>query len=126
MRQRILRRLRETIEAMESLLCNYVEVLRERLPRSAIVLFGSRARGNHMPYSDFDLMVIVENEHGIGRAFKAAIESKPRALPVDLIILSLDDLSDPLRVKMLKDGCIILHDGVNLSSRLPCKTRICG
>jgi DNA polymerase sigma len=35
-------------------------LLRERLPRHQIIMFGSRARGDAEPYSDLDLMVIVD------------------------------------------------------------------
>jgi uncharacterized protein len=35
-------------------------LLQERLPQHQIILFGSRARGEAEPYSDLDLLVIID------------------------------------------------------------------
>jgi len=34
--------------------------LQERLPKHQIIMFGSRARGDAEPYSDLDVMVIID------------------------------------------------------------------
>ena len=113
MRRRILKRLAETLKTLDKLLCNYVAAISDYIPRSAVVLFGSRARGDHKPYSDFDLMVIVEEGYA-AQALELATRLKPRALPVDLIVLQVDEIKEPLKAKMLRDGCIILYDNLDL------------
>ena len=95
----------------------YVERLREAYPRSTILLFGSRARGDHLPYSDYDVALILPSvADRLAEAVKAR-SLKPPELPLDLVILEPADLEDPLIAKMLR-GCIVLHDGLGLLQRL--------
>ncbi|MEQ9713910.1 MAG: nucleotidyltransferase domain-containing protein [Candidatus Asgardarchaeia archaeon] len=35
-----------------------INLMVEKLPISFIILFGSRARGDYLPYSDYDLLII--------------------------------------------------------------------
>lgn len=103
----------------------YIERLRGAYPRSTIVLFGSRARGDHLPYSDYDIALILPGPvDKLDEAVRAR-SLKPPELPLDLVILEPVDLEDPLVAKMLKD-CILLHDGLGLAHRLEelgCKKR---
>jgi DNA polymerase sigma len=48
----------QTIE--KQVLEKFKALLRERLPRHQIIMFGSRARGDAELYSDLDLMVIID------------------------------------------------------------------
>jgi hypothetical protein len=107
---------------MDDLFWDYVERLKSELPESAVIFFGSRARGSHMPYSDYDLMVIVGDGLNASEAFDAAVRVKPKAIPVDLVVLTLEELRDPLRAKMLEEGCVALYDGLGVSRLgLPCR-----
>ncbi len=95
----------------------YIERLREAYPRSTIILFGSRARGDHLPYSDYDVALILPGPVDKLEEAVRARSLKPRELPLDLLVLEPGDLDDPLVARML-EGCIILHDGLGLAPRL--------
>ena len=95
----------------------YIERLRGAYPRSTIVLFGSRARGDHLPYSDYDVALILPGSvDKLGEAVRAR-SLKPPELPLDLVILEPGDLDDPIIARML-EGCMVLHDGLGLAHRL--------
>ena len=120
MRQAVLKRLRERLERLDEMFREYVVRLSRIYPKSTIVLFGSRARGNHLPYSDFDIMVITELrnlEDKLAKAVKA-YSVKPAQLSIDLLVVSEEELDDPIILKMLKEGCIILYDGLGIADRL--------
>ena len=112
---RLLRILRDMLPRDEYLEV-FVRRVAERYPRSTIVLFGSRARGDSLPYSDYDVAVILE---GVGDRVRVAEEVarlKPPELPLDLVILEPGDLEDPIIGRML-EGCRTLYDGLGLD---PC------
>ena len=71
---------------------------------SAVLLFGSRARGDHLPSSDWDLAVVTDD---------------PRGCPPDLPLLDLAEL-DPLGIDVafISDDDIRRHR--NLLGRLGC------
>jgi hypothetical protein len=81
------------------------------------VLFGSRARGDYMPYSDYDIAVVFRKVTDERELMLRIRSLKPSGLPLDLLVLSVDDLSDPVIREMLK-GCVILYDGLNLRDLL--------
>ncbi len=68
------------------------ESVNELLPDSSILLFGSRARHDNTEESDFDLMIITNNDHDPGelRYYKALIRKKlaQKRIPADIIIQS--------------------------------------
>lgn len=50
-----------TMQAIEKqVLDRFKSLLQERLPRHQIIMFGSRARGDAEPYSDLDVVVIID------------------------------------------------------------------
>lgn len=104
------------------LLKEFVNRVSAKYPRSAIVLFGSRARGGQRPQSDYDVAVISDWQGSLEELMLDIRGMKPSGLPLDLILLSLGDLNDPVVREMLK-GCILLYDGLGLGSRLPCRPR---
>jgi predicted nucleotidyltransferase len=56
-----------------------------RLPKvKRVVLFGSRARGDHTPHSDVDLAVEAEDEEARGLASKL-VDEAPTLLEIDLV-----------------------------------------
>lgn len=44
----------------DEILSKAVEKLREKYRLHAVILFGSRARGDHKPWSDYDLLIIAD------------------------------------------------------------------
>lgn len=47
-----------SVENFSDLFANMIEGIRARIPLHAVILFGSRARGEALPHSDYDLVVI--------------------------------------------------------------------
>lgn len=120
MRRRLLKILRRRVECMERVFRQYTAVLRNLFPRSTLILFGSRARGDYAPYSDYDVMVVVPVVKGAEklRIAEEVLKVKPRELAVDVLPVGVEELDDPIIRKMLSEGCVILHDGLGLINRL--------
>ncbi len=100
----------------------YVGVLSRVYSRSTVVLFGSRARGESLPYSDYDIMVVLEE---VGDKLSEAMcvySLKPRPLPVDVVVVGVDELGDPIIMRMLSRGCVIIYDGLGLGEA---ELRVC-
>ena len=111
LRRRLLRARRERVKQWSELLALYVERIKSLYPRSRIVLFGSRARGDELPYSDFDVAVILDEPGDKLRLAEELRKLKPRGLPLDLLVLSSEELKDPPVACMLKGGRV-LYDGL--------------
>jgi uncharacterized protein len=82
---------------------NYLEELVHHLNPSAIILFGSRARGDHRPNSDFD--IAVKGPIGLAQwaAAKVQLEEKNLTLhPIDLVIL--ESLGDDYQKNIKTEG----------------------
>ena len=112
-----LRRLR----AAGEMLREFSEAAARMLGDSAtLVLFGSRARGEAGPASDYDVAAIfAERPSGdeYWRLLSEIRSAKPAGLPLDVVLLGLEELEDPLVRRML-DGCVILHDGLRIGDKL--------
>ena len=80
----------------------------EKLCRHPLVLeaylVGSRARGDHLPYSDYDIVVVIPD--GVDKVEAAVVLRmlRERSFPLDLIPLYPGEKSDPLYVEMLRDA----------------------
>ncbi|MEM4806118.1 MAG: nucleotidyltransferase domain-containing protein [Thermofilaceae archaeon] len=103
----------ELLKRQNELLDEFVKNVAERLGRCAVLLFGSRARGNHLPYSDFDIAIVVEEAVDKLSLIEELRALKPRGLPLDLIIFEREDLKSPVVKKML-EGAIIVYDSLQL------------
>ncbi|MEM0024649.1 MAG: nucleotidyltransferase domain-containing protein [Thermofilaceae archaeon] len=103
----------ELLKRQNELLDEFVKNVAERLGRCAVLLFGSRARGNHIPYSDFDIAIVVEEAVDKLSLIEELRALKPRGLPLDLIIFEREDLKSPVVKKML-EGAIIVYDSLQL------------
>ncbi|MEM2739611.1 MAG: nucleotidyltransferase domain-containing protein [Candidatus Bathyarchaeia archaeon] len=98
-----------------------IDRIRSRYNPSAIILFGSRARGDYKPWSDYDLLIIAEFEKGymdrIGEVIellsdiRIAIEPHPYTLEEVREMLTK---GNPLIVDALGEG-VILHREQNFS-----------
>lgn len=105
----------ELLKQQNELLNEFVRRVVGRLGRCAVFLFGSRARGSYLPYSDFDVAIVVEAAKDVISLIEELRALKPRGLQLDLIVLERGDLSDPIVKKML-DGALVFHDSLPLSS----------
>lgn len=102
-------------------LARVVEILVERYRPVAIILFGSRARGDYKPWSDYDLLIIADFSkpflERIGDVLEALsgtclpIEPHPYTLEEALNML---DKGSPTIVDSLSEG-IVLHKTPELS-----------
>ncbi|MBI4666322.1 MAG: nucleotidyltransferase domain-containing protein [Nitrospinae bacterium] len=64
-----------------------------------IILFGSRARGEHGAGSDYDILVIEREPFGPARSRRKELSKIRRAiwdapLPIDLLVYSLDEYEE--------------------------------
>ena len=107
---------------LDELLRRFVEELASRYGEVAVVLFGSRARGSALPYSDYDVAVVLKSAGSRVELAEEVYKLKPPELPADVVVLELDD---PIVERMLS-GCVVLHDSLGVSSRLPCTARLSG
>ncbi len=81
-----------------------------------IVLYGSRARGDHRPQSDIDLAVF-GMAPGNEALFREAIDELPTLLSIDLVFVS--DVTDPALIKNIeKDGVTLMNKAAEKHSRL--------
>ena len=111
-----LRRRASLLSKQEELLREFAERVAARLGRCTILLFGSRARGDHLPYSDFDVAVVVERAEDKLAMIEELREMQPRGLPLDLVVLEAEELADPLVEEMLR-GSKVLHDSLGVEAR---------
>ena len=87
MRRAVLKKLKERLTELDKIFNEYVEKIIKSYPHSTIILFGSRARRNNLPYSDFDIMVIIKdisNKSKINEVIKM-YRIKPPELGVSLL-----------------------------------------
>ena len=78
-----------------------------------LVLFGSRAEGVHRESSDFDLAVILPLVTDPLELTCKLYQLRPRGLPIDLLVLDVSELEDPIVKKMLTKS-IVIYDGLKL------------
>lgn len=73
-------------------------------PIEKIVLFGSRARGDHSPISDYDIAVFGNQLSEVDQAaFWAEVEEIETLKKIDLVFIK-DDADDKLRENIKRDG----------------------
>lgn len=95
---------------------------------NTIILFGSRARGDHRPDSDVDLLVIQQGgnitpDSRIKRAVRAYFAEHPPELGVDLVSMDRERFDYCRRAKnhvsaqAIRDGVIMSGERMELSDR---------
>ena len=99
--------------AMDKVAIFFSQQLRDKLNKHVknIILFGSRARGDHKPYSDYDFLVVLDKPDNtkidIIRNIEIEILNKFDILALS-IILSEDQWERkkyfPIGINILKDG----------------------
>lgn len=80
----------------------------EALCKSGMVikafLIGSRARGNNLPYSDYDVVVVIPDNSDKLSTIEELRRVRKKSFPLDLIALYKDELEDPIYNEMLKNA----------------------
>ncbi|MGQ4891349.1 MAG: nucleotidyltransferase domain-containing protein [Candidatus Njordarchaeia archaeon] len=81
----------------------FVEALKKQMVgKAAIYLIGSRAQGNALPYSDYDIIIFHKNnEKEIAETIS---KIRPKGVPIDIIYLPEEAIKDKIVQKMLKDA----------------------
>jgi predicted nucleotidyltransferase len=76
-----------------------------------VLVFGSVARGEALPGSDLDLLLVMEDETNLLEAgLKAQREFSPRRFPMDFVTLHESDFLDPLNglsLEAKRDGLVL-------------------
>lgn len=88
----------------------------ETVPAKKVILFGSRARGEAGPESDYDLLVVVPPEHKTMRVWKdlyQAVSKVQKGFSLDLILATEEDLEKyrsawmTIYPQVLKEGRVL-------------------
>ncbi len=118
-RKKLLKTLRNRLAMLEQVLEAYLESLEKAYPKSSIILFGSRARGDFLPYSNYDIVLVLEKPVDRIEETVRARRLKPAILPADILVVSLEELlKDPILEKMLENGCILLYDALGVRDKI--------
>lgn len=97
----------EKIKVREAVLKEFVERIACKYPESIVLLFGSRARGGELPYSDYDLAIILKDVEDTLNIVENIRMLKPKCLGADIVVLGIKDIRDPIVVKMLNESKIL-------------------
>jgi hypothetical protein len=87
-------------------------VVRHYNGRVSVVLFGSRARGDHWPSSDYDVLVVLERVDDEAEE-ASKLYSMKRGFSADIIVVTPDKLQLGDVKEMLKHRKV-LYDGLGL------------
>ncbi|MEM4004801.1 MAG: nucleotidyltransferase domain-containing protein [Desulfurococcaceae archaeon] len=86
----------------EEMFKRFIDTLCRSSSVKEVYLVGSRARGDHKPSSDFDIVVVTENVDIIDVAeHVSSLRKEP--VPLDIIVLRSEDLENPLYKEMLRN-----------------------
>lgn len=95
----------------------YVERVRGRFRLHLAILFGSRARGDHGPCSDYDLLLIGEFEKPYLERLKVLIElDEGLGIPIEphpytlAEALRMLEVGNPVIVDALEEGVVLYSD----------------
>jgi predicted nucleotidyltransferase len=92
----------EDLPAMPRFLQQLIDQATSRLHVSKILIFGSRARGDYRPTSDYDLAFILEDTQGWGTFVADQQEEAGTLLPLDLV--SFHEAPETLRREIRASG----------------------
>ena len=94
-------------EKAEKILAKLIEFLKEELDPEKIILFGSRAKGKSVPYSDIDLAIVGSTKPPLRnlRKLKEKIEIISWPFFVDLIFL--EEVDEEFKKLVMKTGRIV-------------------
>ncbi len=82
-----------------------------------IILFGSRARGDHSLKSDFDILVITESPGDIlGNIIKIRKNLGRKTFAIDIVVIKPEDMTNSV-IKRMMENIRVLYDGLGILSR---------
>jgi len=98
-------------------LIEYVKRVGKRVKLHAAILFGSRARGDHKPWSDYDILLIGEFKEPYLERLKILfdltegirIPIEPHPYTIDEVLMMLER-GNPMIVDAIEEGKHILMD----------------
>ncbi len=97
---------------------NIAAAVQQRLPDDSVILYGSRARGDHQPDSDVDLLIITSSGFQAGRSAGNAagryMKENPPWLEVNIVTMAPDEFQRNRRAKQHMAGQAY-HYGVIMS-----------
>jgi hypothetical protein len=101
----------------DSILDDFVANLRRLMTVEAVVVFGSRGRGEERPWSDYDLVVVSDDFEGVNpiRRRERVAEAWPVMKAADFFALTTTELLEmrrPIIWDMLQDGRPVFDTGV--------------
>ncbi|MDK6028731.1 nucleotidyltransferase domain-containing protein [Ignisphaera sp. 4213-co] len=96
----ILRKVYRKVVERDEMFKRFVERLCVSGLADEVYLVGSRARGDNSSSSDYDIVVVVNEDDVLGVVEKIAMLRK-EAVPVDVVVLRKEDLKDPIYREML-------------------------
>lgn len=70
--------------------------------------------GQELPYSDYDLAIILKDVEDTLSIIESIRMLKPKCLGADIVVLSIKDIRDPIVVKML-DKSKVLYRGLTIN-----------
>lgn len=102
------------------------KAVQSELPADTVILFGSRARGDHRPNSDVDLMIISDSGRGAGSGLAARVareyfQDHPPRLRVDVVTMDVKTFNYCRRAKnhvaaqAIRDGVVMSDENLDLS-----------
>ena len=92
----------EKLKTYEEAFREFVEVLCKSDKVVEAFLVGSRARGDNLPYSDYDIVVVVPNNTDKLLVAEELRRLRRKSFPLDLIPIYKDELDDPIYSEMLR------------------------
>lgn len=124
-------RVRDGLRSVQPLLDEYIAKLSHLVRLGAVVVFGSRARGDHWEASDIDLLVISSDFHGKDRLerFDLLLEpwsGIPALEPTGVTPEEVLGEGHLLLWDALDQGRVLLDDGIFAKARARLHERIAG
>ena len=83
----------------------FIDSARNKLHLDKLILFGSRARGDNTPYSDYDLCLVLISQSGWAEFYIDQQENADTLCKLDLMVF--DDLDAKLQQEILKSGVVL-------------------
>ena len=114
------------VRAPDRTALEFARAVQSELTEDTVILFGSRARGDHRPNSDVDLLIISEAGPGAGRGQATRIareyfRDNPPRLRVDVVTMDARTFNYCRRAKnhvaaqAMRDGVLMSEENLDLS-----------